>query len=59
MATVAVRNILRTQAGVQLRNMIQMGKQMGMQTMQASLDELLEEGLITEATYEDVFKSYR
>ena len=58
-ATPAVRNILRTQAGVQLRNMIQTGKQMGMQTMEASLDELLEEGLITEATYEDVFKSYR
>lgn len=57
--TPAVRNIIRSQSDPQLRNVIQSGKQAGMQTMQSSLDQLLAEELITEALYEDVLKSYR
>ena len=58
-ATPAVRAILRNQSDPQLRNVIQSGKRFGMQTMERSLDALLEEGVITKAIYEDVIQSYR
>ncbi len=57
-ATPAVRNIIRSQGDPQLRNVIQSGRQAGMQTMQSSLEQLLAQGLITEGIYEDVLKSY-
>jgi twitching motility protein PilT len=59
MATQAARNIIRSQSDPQLRTVIQSGKQAGMQTMQASLEQLLAQEVISEAVYEDVLKSYR
>ena len=58
-ATIAVRNILRSQSDPQLRTVIQSGKQVGMQTMETSLEQLLSEGVISEGVFEDVLKSYR
>lgn len=58
-ATLAVRNILRSHSDPQLRSVIQSGKQAGMQTMEASLEQLLVEDVISEGVYEDVMKSYR
>jgi twitching motility protein PilT len=57
-ATPAVRGVLRAQSDHQLKNVIQSGRKAGMQTMEQSLSELLEAELISEATYEDVLKSY-
>jgi twitching motility protein PilT len=58
-ATLAVRNILRSQSDPQLRSVIQGGKQVGMQTMEASLEQLLAEDVISEGVFADVVKSYR
>ncbi len=58
-ATLAVRNILRSQSDPQIRSVIQGGKQAGMQTMEASLQQLLDEEEISEAVFEDAVKSYR
>ena len=57
-ATPAVRGILRARTDHQLRNVIQSGRNAGMQTMSQSLSELFEAELISEAIYEDVLKSY-
>jgi len=45
-ATPAVRNMLRDAKSEQLRNVIATGSQYGMQTIEASLSELLQQGLI-------------
>ena len=56
--TRAVRNQIRTGSDVQLRSTIQSGREAGMQTMAASLEALLAEGVITEGVYQNVLKNY-
>ena len=58
MGTRAVRNQIRTGTDIQLRSSIQSGLTVGMQTMTASLDELLQEGVISEGIYQNVLKNY-
>lgn len=57
-ATRAVRNQLRSDTVLQLRSSILSGRDVGMRTMNQSLDALLNEGLITEGQYQDVMKNY-
>ena len=54
----AVRNVIRTRGIYLLRNMIMMGGRHGMRHMRASLQELLEEGAISKATYDAVAANY-
>lgn len=54
----AVRNVLRNGTDYQLRNIISMGSNAGMQTMQFALESLYVEGAISEAMRDDVVKSY-
>ena len=58
-ATRGVRNQIRSGTDLQLRSSIQSGVGLGMTTMQASLDNLLFEGAITEGIYENVMKNYQ
>jgi len=58
-ATDAVRNVMRKRDTFHLRNAIVTGQRYGMQPMKASLDQLKEEGVIHEATYEAVLENYR
>jgi twitching motility protein PilT len=57
-ATRAVKNQIRTGTDLQLRNSIVIGQSVGMQTMEASLDQLLFEGVITEGVHSNVMKNY-
>jgi twitching motility protein PilT len=57
-ATRAVRNQIKAGAELGLRTSIMAGREAGMQTMSASLDELLVAGLITEGVYQNVMKNY-
>jgi twitching motility protein PilT len=57
-ATRGVRNQIRGGTDLQLRSSIQSGVALGMTTMQASLDNLLFEGAISEGIYENVLKNY-
>ena len=45
-ATNAVKNLIRENKSAQLRNIIATGRSEGMQTLEASLNELIEEGLV-------------
>ncbi len=58
-ATDAVRNVMRNRGTFHLRNIITTGQRYGMQTMKASLDQIQEEGVITEAIYNGVVEAYR
>ena len=58
-ATDASRNIMRKRDTSQLRNLITMGRRHGMQTMKQSLDELHQQGLISDDVYTLVLKNYR
>ena len=57
-ATRGVKNQIRTGTDLQLRNSIMAGGSVGMQTMGASLDQLLFEGVISEGVYQNVMKNY-
>jgi twitching motility protein PilT len=57
-ATRAVRSHLRSGSDVQLRASLMSGRDVGMQTMNTSLDALLAEGVISEGIYEGVMKNY-
>jgi Tfp pilus assembly pilus retraction ATPase PilT len=57
-ATRGVKNQIRSGIDLQLRNSIMAGGNVGMQTMAASLDQLLFEGAITEGVYQSVMKNY-
>ena len=56
--TRAVRNMLKSGSESQLRQAILSGRDTGMVTMQASVDALLEQGLISEAIRDGVLKNY-
>lgn len=58
-ATDAVRNVLRNRKTFHLRNAIMTGQRYGMQPMKTSLDQLLGEGVISDAVYNNVLESYR
>ena len=58
-STDAIRNILRKRETFHLRNLITTGQRYGMQTMKSSLDQLREEGEITDLVYEAVVQNYR
>jgi twitching motility protein PilT len=57
-ATRAVRSHLRAGSDVQLRSAIMSGREVGMQTMNAALDNLLAEEVIAEGVYHDVLRNY-
>jgi twitching motility protein PilT len=57
-ATRGVKNQIRSGTDLQLRNSIMSGGSVGMQTMSASLDQLLFEGIISEGVYQNVMKNY-
>ena len=57
-ATRGVKNQIRTGTDLQLRNSIQAGGSVGMQTMSQALDDLLAEGVISEGVYQSVQKNY-
>ena len=54
-----VRNLIRNRGTYQLRNVIATGARYGMQTMKNSLDQLREDGEITETLYQAVLDSYQ
>src|SRR5688572_6898955 len=56
--TRAVKNQIRSGTDLQLRSSLMAGGSVGMQTMQASLDQLLFEGVITEGVYQSVVRNY-
>ncbi|MBN2560743.1 MAG: PilT/PilU family type 4a pilus ATPase [Phycisphaerae bacterium] len=58
-ATDAVRNVMRKRGTFHLRNMITTGQRFGMVPMKASLDQLHDQGAITDQVYETVLESYR
>ncbi len=58
-ATDAVRNVMRNRSTFHLRNVITTGQRYGMQTMKASLDQIHDEGVITDAVYNSVAEAYR
>ena len=57
-ATRAVRSQIRGSNEVMLRSSIMSGRDLGMQTMNASLDSLLADAAITDGVYENVLKNY-
>jgi len=57
-ATDAVRNVIRKRGTFHLRNLIATGQRYGMQTMKASLDQILAEGVITESVHKSVLDNY-
>jgi twitching motility protein PilT len=59
LATEAVRNLIRNRGTFHLRSVIATGQRYGMQTMKASLDQLREEGEITDSLYRVVLENYR
>ena len=54
----AMRNVIRSQKDYQLRNILAMGTNAGMQTMESALEALFVEGAISEAVRDDVAKAY-
>ena len=58
LGTRAVRNMLKTGSDTQLRSAILSGRDVGMVTMQASVDALLNEGAISEEVRDAVLKNY-
>ena len=58
-ATRAVKNQIRSGTDLQLRTSIQVGMSVGMQTMSQSLDDLLQEGVISEGIHQSVMKDYQ
>jgi Tfp pilus assembly pilus retraction ATPase PilT len=54
----AVKNVLRNQKDYQLRNIVAMGSNAGMQTMETALEALFVEGAISDAVRDDVAKAY-
>jgi twitching motility protein PilT len=56
--TRAARNLLKASSESQLRSALLSGRDVGMVTMNASLDQLLAEGLITEGMHADVLRNY-
>jgi len=58
-ATEAVRNLIRNRGTYYLRSAITTGGRYGMQTMRASLDQLREEGEISDSLYRVVAENYR
>jgi twitching motility protein PilT len=57
-ATRAVRTQIRGSNEIMLRSSLMSGRDVGMQTMNSSLDALLAEATISEGVYEDVMKNY-
>jgi twitching motility protein PilT len=57
-ATRAVRSHLRAGTDVQLRSALMSGREVGMQTMNSALEQLLVEEVISEGVYHDVLKNY-
>lgn len=57
-ANPAVRHIIKNRDGFHLRNILQMGKGLGMQTMKHSLDKLFHDHIISKSTYENTLKNY-
>ena len=53
MATNAVRNLVRDGKSAQLRNVIATGSEYGMQTLEASLNDLMARGIVG---YEDALR---
>ncbi len=58
-ATEAVRNLIRNRGTYYLRSVIATGRRYGMQTMKSSLDQLREEGEISDSLYRVVAENYR
>lgn len=58
-ATEAVRNLIRNRGTYYLRSAITTGQRYGMQMMRASLDQLREQGEISDAMYRVVAENYR
>jgi twitching motility protein PilT len=58
-ATEAVRNLIRNRGTYYLRSAITTGQRYGMQTMRSSLDQLREEGEISDSLYRVVAENYR
>ncbi|MEX2154948.1 MAG: PilT/PilU family type 4a pilus ATPase [Gemmatimonadaceae bacterium] len=56
--TRAVKNQIRSGTDLQLRSTVMAGGGVGMQTMSASLDTLLFDGIISEGVYQSVMKNY-
>ena len=56
--TNAVRHVLKKKESFHLRNLSQMGKSVGMQTMRMSLDPLLEQGIISSTVYNKILENY-
>jgi twitching motility protein PilT len=57
-ATRAVRNLLKSGGELQLRSSILSGREAGMVTMQASLEALRAEGVISDGVHQAVLKNY-
>ncbi|MCH8284967.1 BatD family protein [candidate division KSB1 bacterium] len=51
-------HVLKKKESFHLRNLIQMGKSVGMQTMRMSLDPLLEQGIISSTVYNKILENY-
>ncbi|MBN2560812.1 MAG: PilT/PilU family type 4a pilus ATPase [Phycisphaerae bacterium] len=58
-ATDAVRNLITNRGTFHLRSIIATGGHHGMQSMRVSLDQLREEGVITDSLYRLVLENYR
>lgn len=58
-STDAVRNVMRNRGTFHLRNAITTGQRWGMRSMKNSLDELMDEGEISQEVYENVVQNYR
>ncbi|HRX83998.1 MAG TPA: PilT/PilU family type 4a pilus ATPase [Phycisphaerae bacterium] len=56
--TDAVRNVMRNRGTFHLRNVITTGQRYGMKSMKNSLDELLDEGVISESVYNRILENY-
>jgi len=56
--TDAVRNVMRNRGTFHLRNVITTGQRFGMRSMKQSLDELLDEGVISESVHNRVIENY-
>lgn len=58
-ATDAVRNVMRNRGTFHLRNSITTGQRWGMRSMKTSLDQLKDDGTITDVVYQQVVENYR
>ncbi|MBU0718451.1 MAG: PilT/PilU family type 4a pilus ATPase [Planctomycetota bacterium] len=58
-ATEAVRNLIRNRGTYHLRSVVAMGQRFGMQTMRASLDQLRDEGMISDSLHRLVLEHYQ